>query len=70
MTRDPARIPEVLETIKKIWEKNPDLRLMQLLMNTQLGYYSEDNYLLERLRQVYMTIDADINTSAGRQEHL
>jgi len=30
--RDPERIPRVLEAIKSVWEKNPDLRLCQLVV--------------------------------------
>ena len=32
-SRDAQRIPVVLSEIQKVWEKNPDLRLGQLLMN-------------------------------------
>lgn len=31
--RDPNRIPEILETVKTLWEANPDLRLGQLIIN-------------------------------------
>ena len=31
--RDPNRIPKVLEAVQKFWEKNPDWRLGQLLIN-------------------------------------
>lgn len=31
--RDPTRIPEVLRLIEQVWEKHPDLRLGQLLLN-------------------------------------
>lgn len=31
--RDPARIPRVLDALRETWEKHPDLRLGQLLMN-------------------------------------
>jgi uncharacterized protein YihD (DUF1040 family) len=31
--RDPKRIPEVLEAVRKVWEKDPDQRLGQLLLN-------------------------------------
>jgi uncharacterized protein YihD (DUF1040 family) len=31
--RDPKRIPEVLDALKKIWKKYPDQRLGQLLLN-------------------------------------
>jgi len=54
--RDPKRIKKMLKQIEKIWEKNPDLRLFQLLLNP-LGlsgntsiYYLEDDILVEALK--------------------
>lgn len=54
--RDPQRIPDVLHLIEKVWQKHPDLRLGQLLLNhidpvspcPEL-YYLEDDELLRRL---------------------
>lgn len=54
--RDPKRIPEVLRLIEEVWQRQPDLRLGQLLLNhidpvspcPQL-YYIEDDDLLRRL---------------------
>lgn len=55
--RDPQRIPVVLAEIQKIWEKNPDLRLGQLLMNCcsngDVLYNLEEDMLLERMKEVY-----------------
>ena len=31
--RDPKRIKPLLKQIERIWKKNPDLRLMQILIN-------------------------------------
>jgi hypothetical protein len=31
--RDPARIPRILEAVQKVWERDPDLRLGQLIVN-------------------------------------
>ncbi len=31
--RNPARIPEILELLQKLWTKHPDQRLGQLLAN-------------------------------------
>lgn len=50
--RNPERIPIMLEAIGSAWEKNPDLRLGQLVTNyaRALGleaYYLEDSDLLE-----------------------
>jgi len=53
--RDPERIAPILELIKEIWEKCPDLRLTQLIMNAlrlnQDPYYIEDDDLLKALQK-------------------
>lgn len=59
--KDPKRIPDVLNKIKELWEKAPDLRLGQLLSNTckkdiQL-YYLEDDDLVKRLEAMYKDAD-------------
>lgn len=55
--RDPNRIHEILRVTSKVWYKNPDLRLGQLILNacpTDTGlYYLEDEDLLESLKHVY-----------------
>jgi uncharacterized protein YihD (DUF1040 family) len=50
---------ELLETIKKVWAKYPDLRLTQLLVNVIKPsescseiYYVEDNRLIELLNEL------------------
>jgi uncharacterized protein YihD (DUF1040 family) len=56
IARDPKHIPEVLRLIEQVWQKNPDYRLGQLLLNhihpvspcPEL-YYIEDDALLLRL---------------------
>jgi uncharacterized protein YihD (DUF1040 family) len=53
--RDPARIPILLEALRVAWEKNPDLRLTQLLVNTldarpNAIFYVEDDITLARLK--------------------
>lgn len=40
--RDPKRIKEILGVIEQVWTKNPDLRLMQLLLNAVGVYYESD----------------------------
>ncbi|MBN3493582.1 hypothetical protein [Vibrio neptunius] len=35
---DPNRIAELLELVKEIWLRDPDLRFNQLIYNLQLGY--------------------------------
>ena len=58
--RDINRIEKVLTKIREIWYKNPDLRLMQLLLNTNVNtndnpfmYYVEDEHLIEMLDNMY-----------------
>jgi len=41
--RDPKRISELIELIKEIWEKDPDLRFQQLIYNLQRGYSQQNN---------------------------
>lgn len=57
--RDPARIPVVLDELRKAWEREPDMRLCQLI-NAVVDqdpfyrddpYYLEDDRLVERIRQ-------------------
>lgn len=56
--RNPDRIEPLLELVKKIWKKYPDLRLTQLLSNAALSsdewsdndlYYLEDDKLYKAL---------------------
>ncbi|WP_445356180.1 hypothetical protein ACJJI5_10165 [Microbulbifer sp. EKSA008] len=42
--RDPKRIQGIQELIEKLWEKDPDLRFMQLIYNIQSSIsYSNDD---------------------------
>ena len=58
--RDPDRIDEILKLISKIWHKNPDMRLLQLLINVCLAntdfYYVEDRILEQWLHDHYDNI--------------
>lgn len=54
--RDPKRINRISKLIGKIWRKNPDLRLCQLIGNCFFAgdnYYREDDELEEQLRKIY-----------------
>ena len=52
--RDPERIPVILERLRKVWEKYPDLRLGQLIINVfGDAYYIEDEKLVEALESYY-----------------
>lgn len=52
--RDPERIDEILEEIKAIWKRHPDMRLGQLLVNLldpspNRLFYVEDDILAKQL---------------------
>lgn len=58
--RDLERINRIMNLIRRIWKKNPDLRLCQLIENcfdTGLHngnlYYVEDKELENIIREVY-----------------
>ena len=55
--RDPKRINRCLRKIKEIWNKNPDLRLGQLLINitpdAKSLYFIEDEDLINLLENFY-----------------
>lgn len=50
--RNPNRIPIILDLIKKEWERNPDLRLGQLLSNVARldGWHINDLFHYEDFR--------------------
>jgi uncharacterized protein YihD (DUF1040 family) len=63
--RDPKKIPEVLARLQKVWEKFPDLRLGQLLVNavnSDLLYYKEDKELVDAVEECYAHI-AQVNST-------
>ena len=55
--RNPARIREILLRLEKIWLKNPDMRLSQLILNFFIDnimlYYMEDEELIKNLEEMY-----------------
>jgi len=55
MTRDPQRIPTVLEAVREFWERKPDLRLAQVIWLTarvgQDPFYVEDDQLIRVLKE-------------------
>ena len=59
--RDPARIDKILKLIEKIWNRYPDLRLTQLIMNCLKinydPYYIEDDILYDALKQIDEEMD-------------
>lgn len=64
--KDAKRVKEILTLIEKIWLKNPDLRLGQIMANVQAGdlfnepfftyediYFMEDDLVYKRLQILY-----------------
>jgi hypothetical protein len=63
--RDPKRIPEILKRLEKLWMKNSDLRLGQLIENifpnrpgfdkkySRSAYFVEDEDFMEILEKSY-----------------
>jgi uncharacterized protein YihD (DUF1040 family) len=49
--RDPARIPDMLRRLEKVWSQNPDFRLGQLMANVteERIFFIEDEELMEGL---------------------
>jgi hypothetical protein len=41
--RHPERIPELLELIRELWARDPDLRFNQLVYNLQREYSYQNN---------------------------
>lgn len=54
--RDPARIAGIMQLLQEAWERNPDLRLCQVLSHMTVGcenFYSfEDSDLELKLKQL------------------
>ena len=57
--RNPERIEEMLSVLCTIWEKNPDMRLAQIIVNASRPavpcpqiFYVEDDVLLQGLLQL------------------
>ncbi len=65
--RDPKRIDEMLERIRTIWENSPDLRLLQLLINSlsrvkpEFFYFVEDDDLIKFLNECYKEDKSEYN---------
>ena len=54
--RDINRIDLILDRLKALWKRNPDLRLGQLILNVvrdPMLYYIEDEQLIDVLEKVY-----------------
>lgn len=54
--RDINRIDLILDRLKALWKRNPDLRLGQLILNVLQDptlYYIEDEQLIDVLEKTY-----------------
>jgi len=62
--RDPKRIKKVLNTIERVWNKVPDWRLGQLIVNATKQndpFYVDDNDLIVKLDDIEKNvIDKDV----------
>ena len=59
MPRDPDRIPVILQRIEQVWERYPDLRFGQLLLNVFRSdfYYVEDEEFARRVEGFYDSLE-------------
>ena len=71
MSRDKARIPEVLKALRAYWKKNPDLRLAQIVCNAHAisdpygqrdPFFMEDDVFVARLKYL------EKRASSGKEE--
>jgi len=60
--RDPDRIPVILQRLEQVWEKYPDLRFGQLILNVLRNdfYYVEDEELAQRVELFYDTLEIQL----------
>jgi len=60
--RDPARIPVILGQLEMLWERYPDLRLGQLILNVFRDdfYHLEDEDLIDQLYSAYDHLETEI----------
>lgn len=66
--RDPARIHRMISLLESYWEKHPDLRLCQIILNavntanfSSSPYYVEDDIMEEALRKQLSDLNASDN---------
>lgn len=75
--RDPARIPIVLEAIRKAWEQHPDMRLGQLVIaatprphSCQAVFTMEDDALLQWLANLGKSIPGTKRPTKGEYGYM
>lgn len=64
--RNPNRIPQVLNRIGRLWQRNPDLRLMQLLSNVMSPRLDPDRVGL--VQDPYAIEDDDVLAALDEYE--
>ena len=47
--RDINRIQTICQRLATAWERVPDLRLAQLLEDAEVGFYTEDDKMIQRV---------------------
>lgn len=60
VNRQAARIPQLINRLFRLWQKNPTMRLGQLIGNVipEMDlYYVEDDELIERLEKYYAGLE-------------
>jgi len=71
-TRDPKRIPRILKKLQELWEKYPDLRLGQLIMNidgtNQDFWHVEDSEWEKKITRCRQTWSTSSRNSYQEQE--
>ena len=53
MARDPKRIDQILDRLRRVWKQYPDLRLVQLLKVDDDYYYSEDYDFILKIEKFF-----------------
>lgn len=59
--RDPKRIPLVIEKLREVWYKYPDMRFMQLVEFMKLKSPADDPFYLED-EEFLQVLEDDLNT--------
>ena len=61
--RDKKRIIEVLSRLKTVWEKYPDMRFTQLILNVEDAnpflYYKEDEDFIRDIEEYYDNLEKE-----------
>jgi len=73
--RDPKRIARIAQLLSEVWEKVPDWRLTQLVINASdtkhnCGpvFYLEDDEFEQRLKKLSAAIDSWATSAADKQQ--